>query len=742
MPKTDTSLSTYTSMMRVTTKGRPYTKDLYDMFAAVLLQINLKDHRIMFRTYPYTFTTDEAAKVMASLVFTHVHRNPDPANPARQIATRTTTTFSMDYSTAKNLLQHFLSARLIVSAADPTNWSVRDKGLWCPTLKGKYVMEEFTDSTQVEMTDTLIAALNAPYMSPGTSGSTGSRIITLDRLLDNDDQITFSRPNMTAAFRAMMASLPRDALLIDDISGIEKRSLPIFQYTFVGLHCVEWLTERLTVTSIEEAESVAAEFVLFGWVAQVLDKSDKAHNAKDDSMAFRTARNAIYYVTERGCLVTGWKSPLAEEAAQAGNQSSSSGLSLDSDVSSVKPPIHRGMPKQTPPPSAIAKYGYYDPMEDNSAVAATTEMVRHDSATGLVEQKASMGQNNNSVETVVDPQSEQQKQQNRHSFHRPPSMSITDSSMSHNSNASSTSAYINKDNSQWTRLTQILETPLMRMYFRDFLRSNYSEENINFWVDHSKLLQNLKQSKKTVLEQLSECYSIYELYLGQNATADVNIDHTLHQEIIKYVTAVFFVTNSTTPVTAAAAAAAAGGGGATAANTATATAQPTPKYPYFIAGPTNHQTLATNQPIKASKASSRLLLMPPEAGKTNKQRIITIRGIPPERCLIKLLKMFGRVNDHVCAMMAEDSVPKFIKTEKYKKLVAKQQRDALALETDIDESDDESDDFSFEDSDEDNQERKRIMHLTTALSAQRSSMDHQRHEGNTNTLNASITTTI
>ncbi|CEP17791.1 hypothetical protein [Parasitella parasitica] len=707
----------------------------------------------MFRTYPYTFTTDEAAKVMASLVFTHVHRNPDPANPARQIATRTTTTFSMDYGTAKNLIQHFLSARLIVSATDPTNWNVRDKGLWCPTLKGKYVMEEFTDSTQVEMTDTLIAALNAPYMSPGTSGSTGSRIITLDRLLDNDDQITFSRPNMTAAFKAMMASLPRDALLIDDISGIEKSSLPIFQYTFVGLHCVEWLTERLTVTSIEEAESVASEFVLFGWIAQVLDKSDKAHSTKDDTMTFRTARNAIYYVTERGCVVTGWKSPVASEetaVTQASNQSSSSGLSLDSDVSSIKPPIPRGLPKQISAPPAMSKYSYYDPLENDHAIVAaapaSTEMVRHDSATGLIEPKASSAVDSNSIESVAGPE---QQQQNRHSFHRPPSMSITDSSLSHNSNASSTTTatpYMSKDNSQWTRLAQILETPLIRMYFRDFLRSNYSEENINFWVDHNKLLRNLKQSKKSVLEQLSECYAIYETYLGHNATADVNIDHTLHQEIIKYVTAVFSVTTSSVALPAPAPVA-----GAT---TATA-AQSAPKYPYFIVMPTNQQTLTTNQPIKASKASSRLLLMPPEAVSSSKQRIVIIRGISPERCLIKLLKMFGRVNDHVCAMMAEDSVPKFIKTEKYKKLIAKQQRDALALETDADndgESGDESDDdISFEDSsDEDNnnnkqQDRKRYVHLATALAAQRSSMDHQRHEANANNpLNAAagITSTI
>ncbi|KAK4519916.1 uncharacterized protein ATC70_010160 [Mucor velutinosus] len=728
MPKTDNSFATYTSMMRVTKTGRPFAKDLYDMFAAILLQIKLKDHRVMFRTYPYTFTTDEAAKVMESLVFTHVHRNPDPANPSRQIATRTTTTFIMNFSTAKHMLQQFLSARLIVSATDPANWSIRDKGLWCPTLKGKYVLEEFTDSTQVKMTDTLIAALNAPYMSPGASGSTGGRIITLDRMVDNDDQITFSRPNMTAAFKAMMFSIPRDALLIDDVGGVEKKSFGIFQYSFMGSHCIEWLCNRLTVTSVEEAESVAAEFLLFGWIAQILNKADKTYGTKEDEIAFHTARNAVYYVTERGCVVTGWKLPTAEVPMQGDNQSNSSGLSLDSDGSSTKKTIHRGVSKPTPlvppPPSTMPKYNYYDSMDKENAKNQTTlgltDMVRHDSATAMIEQalsQSSISQDSSSMEGGVVVQ--------RHPPQRPPSMSITDSTASQNSTASNTAAAsVNKENSQWTRLTQILETPLMRLYFREFLRSNYSEENINFWVSHNRLLKNLKQNNRTVLEQLAECYTIYETYLGHDATADVNIDHVLHQEITKYVNTVFVVVNSTAAI-------------GTTANTAPGTNGSMPlKNPYFIVAPTNHPTLTTNQPVKSSKASNRLLLIPPSVSNGIKQRIVTIRGISPERCLIRLLKLFGKVNDHVCRMMAEDSVPKFIKTERYQKLIAKQQHDALATETD---DEDDSDDISFEDSSDEDENRRNIMHLTTALSAQRSLMDHQRHETNINAT-SSITT--
>ncbi|KAG1440074.1 hypothetical protein G6F56_012055 [Rhizopus delemar] len=277
MPKTlNSSFATYTTMMRITKRGRPYAKDLYDMFSAVLLQIQLTDHRSLFRTYPNTFNTEEAIKVMSSLQFIHMHRQPDPSDPSLQIATRTTTTFSMDSTTAKSMLQHFLLAHLIQNATDPTNWSMREKGLWSPTPKGRSVLQDFADYTQVEIGHSLL--------------SSSPKLINLERLTDHDDKITFSRDNMTLAFKTMLSGLSLDPLVLDDVGGIERKHLNQYQHTFLALHCVEWLTDRLTVTCTEEAEMVAAEFVLFGWIALVLDKSDKSLSTKDEGVMFKTNR--------------------------------------------------------------------------------------------------------------------------------------------------------------------------------------------------------------------------------------------------------------------------------------------------------------------------------------------------------------------------------------------------------------------------------------------------------------------
>ncbi|GAA5797466.1 hypothetical protein HPULCUR_002850 [Helicostylum pulchrum] len=664
MPKTtaDKAFSTYTTMMR----------DLYDIFSAVLLQVTLTDHRVMFRSYPYTFTTDEAAKVMSSLVFIHIHRHPDPLEPSRQIATRTTTTFSMDYETAKNLIQHFLFARLITSATDPQNLIVRDRGVWCPTLKGKYVLEEFTDYTQVEMTENLIAALNAPYMQPTLSGSTGSRLIHLDRLTDNDDQITFSRPNMTSAFKAMMLSLPQDALLVDEINGIDKKDILTFQHTFVGLHCIDWLWDRLAVTSKDEAKMVAEEFILFGWIALVLDKSDKELSTNDDAMTFKTSKKAIYYVTDRGCSIIGWKN-LKQKAHAAVAENIDIAVAEESDSDSFKKISMRKVVINTGKSNKMtlenAKYDFY---LSNPESVSSAEMSQQDSSDIVFAEEQQ--------------QQQQQQQQQPESFVenktlvplRPSSMALTDSSASH----ASTSSTSCPDNSQYTRLNQILENPLLRLYFRDFLRSNYCVENINFWVDYHQLLKNI--GKKTVLDQISECYSIYETYLGP--AADVNIDYTLCQEIIKYVSGVFIIVSQLPPK----------------------------EIPYFMLSP----NMPSKNHNKPAKSSARLLLMPPQTNSA-KQRIVTVRGTTIDKCLSRLLHMFARVNEHLFGMMAEDSLPKFVKTTVYKDLMMRQQQQLQELQDVVGEDGYDEDD---EDSDQDE-----IVHVITALSDQRISLENNRN---------------
>jgi hypothetical protein len=181
---------------------------LYDLYSALLIQLPLSDHRSLFRNYPSTFTTDEAVESLGYLQFTHLVSAPNPLDPSHPILTRTTTTFSMSREMAKTLGQHFINARLAENATDPQNRTMKDRGIWSPTPKGKFIIQDFSQRARVSI----------KHMQTPLSRIHNFQIVQFERLLD-DDQLSFSRPNMTQAFKTMMEWLPTDNLMIDDIGG-------------------------------------------------------------------------------------------------------------------------------------------------------------------------------------------------------------------------------------------------------------------------------------------------------------------------------------------------------------------------------------------------------------------------------------------------------------------------------------------------------------------------------------------
>lgn len=97
----------------------------------------------MFRTYPNTFTTDDACANLASLRFSQSNRHPDPNDPSRIVTTTTTTTFSMGRDIAKGICQHFLDARLVENAVDRDATIFKDRGIYSLTPKGLHVLQLF-----------------------------------------------------------------------------------------------------------------------------------------------------------------------------------------------------------------------------------------------------------------------------------------------------------------------------------------------------------------------------------------------------------------------------------------------------------------------------------------------------------------------------------------------------------------------------------------------------------------------
>lgn len=129
--------------------------------------------------------------MLGHLQFTHVMKTPDPANPSRLIATRTTTTFSMSPNMARTLSQFFATSRLIENAVDPTNRVMKDKAIWVLTPKGKFALQNFSRRAQVSIES----------MHSALAKIDSFDVVVLERLPEHDDKLAFARPNMTLAFK-------------------------------------------------------------------------------------------------------------------------------------------------------------------------------------------------------------------------------------------------------------------------------------------------------------------------------------------------------------------------------------------------------------------------------------------------------------------------------------------------------------------------------------------------------------
>jgi hypothetical protein len=113
------------------------------------------------------------------------------------------------------------------------------------------------------------------------------------------------------------------------------------------------------------------------------------------------------------------------------------------------------------------------------------------------------------------------------------------------------------------RLRYILEEPALRSLFRDFLRGNFSEENLSFWLDVQDFKRKFNISSSAIaitprtgarvpgqaaMERhheslINTAFIIYNTYLAPSSQCELNIDHGLRNELAKYLDEV--VTNLT-----------------------------------------------------------------------------------------------------------------------------------------------------------------------------------------------------
>lgn len=112
------------------------------------------------------------------------------------------------------------------------------------------------------------------------------------------------------------------------------------------------------------------------------------------------------------------------------------------------------------------------------------------------------------------------------------------------------------------RLKYILDEPALRALFREFLRGNFCEENLAFWLEVqdfkrkfnitssaiaatpvSSRPQNKNTPGQAAMEKHHEsliqmAFVIYNTYLAPSSQCELNIDHGLRNELVAYLSEV------------------------------------------------------------------------------------------------------------------------------------------------------------------------------------------------------------
>jgi hypothetical protein len=331
---------------------------------------------------------------------------------------------------------------------------------------------------------------------------------------------------------------------------------------FSSQMCCDWLLEYNTVSCREEAEAIAQEFIKYGWI----EYQDSKHNG----LPLKISKVAMFVITDKG------KQVVAEPMKHHHTQVQQPPPIATSTIS------QQLMASTTDKATIVSRSRSNTLAEEENEQATLKEMLSQDPDSLLI---------TTTQQTMDDDASLADSLRQNNGSSRPPSIAIE-----HTDPKESNSA----------RLKIILENAKLRSPFKDFLRANFCEENLDFWIDYNTLRRKCRNQSPALPSQnqkdlLEDAYDIWSTYLAPGSSCELNVEHSLCQEMARIVHSVVTVIPATYP-----------GQGK----------------PTIL--------------ITASSASQSLRMM---------------------------LKLFDRVNEHICRLMASDSVPKFVKTEKYRRII-------------------------------------------------------------------------
>lgn len=189
---------------------------------------------------------------------------------------------------AKAMCQHFMDARLIENAVDPSSNLFKERSVYQLTPKGLHVLERFISKN----------GINADHISHVfQTQPICMKLLHLERR-SVDDEIIVSQAVITALFRRFVGRQPNYSPESSQSQSVEpfqryqerskglalmdvtERTQPIMgratttvqKYCFAAVAALEWLCDFTSVIGREEAAEMAAQFVRFGLITLVSDK--------------------------------------------------------------------------------------------------------------------------------------------------------------------------------------------------------------------------------------------------------------------------------------------------------------------------------------------------------------------------------------------------------------------------------------------------------------------------------------
>ncbi|GAA5985167.1 hypothetical protein JCM5350_004256 [Sporobolomyces pararoseus] len=615
-------------MLKTGRRGNPFCKDTHDLFATLMVSLDLSDRTRFFRTYSNAFTTDDAAANLASLRFSQSNRTTDPNDPQRIVTTTTTTTFSMSRDIAKGICQHFMDARLIENASDPSSVNFKDRGIYQITPKGLHILERFITKN----------GISADHLIPVfTTQPICMKLLHLERR-QSDDEIHISRSVIEVVFKRFAGgrhpnyvseqhegktpSLSRPFLenvkvpegfdrgngceLQDVTEKTKTGGVVVTKQVFSSTGAVDWLLDYATCCCREEAGELMAHMVRYGLVVLYADRSrtgdrvtiSEVVGSTGQTAEYRHGPRVLYRISEEG-------QRLAQGHGEGVNGLLKGGAGVDGKVSSDVGGGGR---------DSASLAGGDDETKSNLSSIDHSTNAASTTATPLVD-----GAGVSNIEGSI--------------VGRKGMADLFKSGLNENS---ASTAWNKDQHSTTTRLRAILDDPQLRSLFRDFLRANYCDENLGFWIEVSDFRRRFsttssavgastKRKQGTTASNAMETHQqnlvaaalhIYNNYLAPLSPNELNIDHNLRADVVNY------VNRCLTEVGAK--------------SSGSADPDPTEAVP----------------PLRATQVQT-------------------------------LLRQYERIQEHIFRLLATDQVPRFIRTEPFLALMEPESSAASASNTSL-----------------------------------------------------------